>query len=277
MFMNTSLALPLFITAILGILTGGVINALADDLPHRRPVQLPHYPDDTPRPLIAWLGLTAFLFGKRTSPNGIKLSWRHPLTEVGTAVLMIAAVVSLNDDPLMTSTQFLFWLVYLAIFMLITVIDLEHRLILFVVMIPSYVIALLDPLTTTYGVTLSESLIGAALGFGVFFGLYIGGFIFTYLMSVINQREINEVAFGYGDVMLITLSGLILGWRSLVFAMFITVFIGALGALMYLIVRNLVGKRYTMFTPLPYGQYIIIGTVMMLLFANEVGGTLSRY
>ena len=277
MFVDTQITLPLILVTLIGILAGGVINVLSDDLPRRRPIQTPRYPDGTPRPLIAWLGITAFLFGKRASPNGIKLSWRYPLTEIGTALLMILAVLSLTDDPLMNTLQFVFWLVYLAIFMLITVIDLEHRLILFVVMIPSYVIALIDPIVTNYGVTLGDSLLGAVLGFIVFFLLYLGGYAFTWVMATVQRREINEVAFGYGDVMLITLSGLILGWRSLIFAMFITVFIGALGALIYLIARNLSRKGYSMFTPLPYGQYIVISTFIMLLYANEIAYSIRGY
>jgi len=45
---------------LIGIIAGGIVNALADDLPERRRPQLPRYPDGTPRPLIAWLGITAF-------------------------------------------------------------------------------------------------------------------------------------------------------------------------------------------------------------------------
>jgi prepilin signal peptidase PulO-like enzyme (type II secretory pathway) len=277
MFVDSSLVVPVLIVSLIGILSGGVINVLSDDLPHRRRIRTPRYPDGTPRAPIAWLGITAFLFGKRASPNGIRLSWRHPATEIGTALLMVAALFSLTDDPTMETVQFAFWLVYLAIFMLITVIDLEHRLILFVVIIPSYIVALIDPLVTAYGVTFGESLLGAALGFGVFFLLYIGGYLFTSVMAAVQRRPINEVAFGYGDVMLITLSGLILGWRSLIFAMFITVFIGALGALVYLIARNLARKGYSMFTPLPYGQYIVISTVIMLLYANEVAFVIRGY
>lgn len=263
--------------ALLGILAGGIINLLADDLPHRRPIQFPpRYPDLTPRPPLAWLGLTAYLFGKRVSPNGAKLPWRHPATELLTAGLMVIALASVADDPKMTALQFVFWLVYMAIFALITVIDLEHRLILFVVIIPSYVIALIDAAITGYGADLGRALLGAALGFGVFFILYAGGYLFTYILSKVNGHPINEVAFGYGDVMLITLSGLILGWQPLIAAMFITVFLGAFGAIVYLTVRRLAGRHYKLFTPLPYGQYIIIATVLMLLFSPEVTAVLFR-
>jgi prepilin signal peptidase PulO-like enzyme (type II secretory pathway) len=158
----------------------------------------------------------------------------------------------------------------MAIFVLITVIDLEHRLILFIVIIPSYVLALADAATTSYGADLGEALLGAGLGFGVFFLLYVGGFVFTYVIGQLRGSEIKEVAFGYGDVMLITLAGLILGWQPLIVAMFITVFLGAFGAILYLVIRNLAGNKYNLFTPLPYGQYIIVGAFIMLLFAPEV-------
>jgi prepilin signal peptidase PulO-like enzyme (type II secretory pathway) len=74
--------------------------------------------------------------------------------------------------------------------------------------------------------------------------------------------------------MLITLSGLILGWQVLIIAMFITVFLGAAGAILYLIVRRLAGRHYTLFTPLPYGQYIVIATLLLLLFTPEIRGLL---
>jgi prepilin signal peptidase PulO-like enzyme (type II secretory pathway) len=261
---------PVIFVGLLGILAGGVINVLADELPERRPLRPPRYPDGAPRPPIAWLGITAFLFGKRVSPNGFALPWRHPLTEITTAALMIVTVLVVQDDPKMTPLQLAFWLAYMAIFVLITVIDLEHRLILFVVIIPACILALIDAAITDYGADLGSALLGAALGFGVFFALYIGGFVFTYIIGQIQGKEIKEVAFGYGDVMLITLAGLILGWQPLIVAMFITVFLGAFGAIAYLVIRQLAGSKYNLFTPLPYGQYIIVGTFIMLLFAPEV-------
>ncbi len=263
--------------ALLGILVGGVVNMLADDLPHRRRIQFPpRYPDLSPRPVSAWLGLTAYLLGKRSAPSGSKLSWRHPATELLTAALMLLALFSTENDPKMTGLQFAFWLIYMGIFTLITVIDLEHRLILFVVIIPSYVVALIDAATTGYGADLGQAILGALVGFGVFFILYMGGFLFTYVLSKINGHQINEVAFGYGDVMLITLSGLVLGWQPLIATMFITVFLGAFGAILYLIARRMAGRHYALFTPLPYGQYIVIATVLMLLFSTEVTAILFR-
>lgn len=256
--------------AVLGILLGGVVNLLADDLPRRRaPVLPPRYPDSTPRPPVAWLGITAFLFGARRSPTGSKLGWRYPLAELLTAGLILLALVATSDDEKMTSLQLMFWLAYMVIFALITVIDLEHRLILFVVIIPSCVLALLDAAITNYGTDLKDALLGAALGFGVFFLLYLGGFLFVYVSGKIRGHSTNEVAFGYGDVMLMMLAGLILGWQALIPAMFLTVVLGALGALLWILSRFLSPTGYSLFTPLPYGQYIVIATIILLLFSTE--------
>lgn len=301
--------LEVIIAIVIGVVAGGVINVLADDLVLRRHPRLPRYvqdakkravhvpvmdadgndiswdfvhEDDERRPPIAWLGITAFLFGKRTSSDGsVRLSWRYPLTEVMTALLMVIAVLAIdaiNDtaDPGETIgfLQTLFWLFYIAVLMLVTVIDVEHKLILFIVIIPSSIVAILDPILTGYPPDLTDALVGGVAGFVVFFVMYNGGFIFTYIMGALRGRPIEEVAFGYGDVMLATFSGLILGWRYLIFAMFITVFLGAFGAIVYLLGKSLSGGKYSAFTALPYGPYIVAGTLLMLLFREPIGSAM---
>ncbi len=260
----------IILVTLAGWLAGIAVNALSDDLPERRSPKLPRYADGTPRPIIAWSGILAFIFNQRAAPDGGRLRWRYPLTELCTISLFLLTLITFQDDAEITLLQFIIYLLYMAIFVLITAIDLEHRLILFVVIIPSCLLALADAIFIDYGPDVGEALLGALLGFGIFFLLYLGGFIFTALLSSLRGSKIEEVAFGYGDVMLITLSGLILGWQALIITMFLTVFLGALGAIIYLIVRRLAGRHYSLFTPLPYGQYIVIATVVMLLFAPEI-------
>lgn len=259
-----------FIAALIGLLVGGLLNVLADDLPSRGSLHRPHYADGTPRPVSAWLGLTAFLLGQRVSPNGSRLRWRYPLTEIGTALAFAMTVLATADDPAMSPLQLFFWLVYMAFFVLIVVIDVEHKLILFSVIIPAGIVAVIDALVTHYGPALPNALIGGAVGFGISFVLYVGGFVFIYISGKLRGHSVNEIAFGYGDVMLFTLSGLILGPESLLFAMYITVVAGAFGAFLFLIGKFLSRTGYSVFTALPYGPYIVFGTVMMLLFSSDI-------
>ncbi len=274
--MDSALLLPLIGLFIAGVLAGGVVNALSDDLPMRRNPRRPHYPDEAPRPFLAWLGLTAFALGKQASPGGAKLSWRHPVAELTTGALFVLTALTAGQRPEVNTLQLVYFLIYMAIFVLITVIDLEHRLILFVVIIPSYAIALLDSVTTSFRPDIGQALLGAAIGFGIFFLVYLGGFLFTKIMGKMQGQEITEVAFGYGDVMLITLSGLVLGAGPLLLTMFITVFLGAGGAILYLVARRIRGKHVSAFTPLPYGQYIVIATVLMLLFSEQMRSALLQ-
>ena len=270
------------LAGVAGIVVGGVLNVLADDLPQREAPGVPRYPDGSPRPPVAWLGLMAFLTGRRASPpvepdaaalgstgpgNGDpapgrsrRLGWRHPLLELATGLAFAGLAVGFPDEPNRWS-----WFVYVAILLLITVIDIEHRLILFVVILPACAFALLvAAVAPQEGKSFQEYALGGLLGFGLFFAMFLGGAAFT----VMTRHE--EVAFGFGDVMLATLSGLMLGWRAFIFAALITVFAGAMGAMIYLTARAVIRRRYRWFTPLPYGPYIVIGTLIMLLFREEV-------
>lgn len=271
--------LPIFIILV-GVFAGGAVNILADDLPHYRRPRLPHYPDDVPRSPAAWLGLTAFLLGKRQSPAGAKLSWRYPLTEIACAVLMLITFTVKEAKPDdISDLQLVFWLAYMAIFVLITITDIEHHLILFSVIIPASVVGVLDALLTPseYQPDLGRALLGGALGFGVFFMMYLGGYLYVAIVRQTRGREITEVAFGFGDVMLATFSGVILGLEPLLFAMFITVVLGALGAIIFLVASNLRGEQDGMLIALPYGPYIVVGTLLMLLFRAEVRLLLFGY
>lgn len=264
------MTLPILLIVIVGLFFGSIVNALADDLPHYRRLRLPHYPDGTPRPITAWLSVVAFPMGQRASATGSSLSWRYPLTEIATVILMIITYIIKHDDPQAEAIQIVFWLAYIPVFVLITVIDIEHKLILFAVIIPSSIVAILDALTTKTLPSIQGALSGGALGFGTFFVLYLGGIAYVYVANQVQGRNISEVAFGYGDVMMATLSGLILGMGDMIFAMFITVMLGAVGALLYLLGKRLSGKGYSLITALPYGPYIVSGTIIMLLFSQQV-------
>jgi len=279
--------------AMLGIVIGAIINALSDDLPHRNKLRLPHYPNGVPRPMLAWSGLMAFLTGLREGPSiqlseeeeksrdlslseiaslayDTKLSWRYPLVEIGMALLLAFVVIYPFEEP-----RIVVWIVFLSILMLITVIDLEHRLILFVVIIPAvivtFILNLALPEVTEDGERpIMEFVYGALVGGGIFYILYLGGMVFVRILAMLRGHYIQEVAFGFGDVMLAFLCGLMIGWRAMTIAIFITVFVGAAGAILYMIYRAVRGRRYAMYTALPYGPYIVIGTVILMLFADEV-------
>jgi hypothetical protein len=196
------------------------------------------YPDGTPRPPVAWSGILAFLTWQRSpaipapdknrergelpefedeakteevaepvpedakpknTPIGPVLSWRYPLTEILSIVLMIITVNAALTEPRMSLLQLVFWMIYIAIFVLIIVIDIEHKLILFVVVIPTALLALLNVIITPQTATamnLTNALMGAVMGFVPFFIFFYGGVLLIYVIDVIRGKPTNTVAFG---------------------------------------------------------------------------------
>jgi len=158
--------------------------------------------------------------------------------------------------------------ILLECFLLIAVIDLEHRLILYVTIIPAGVIAVLYGLFGA-GYDLPKTLIGGAVGFGVVYTVYFFGWMFGRVMARIRGEELSEIPFGGGDVNLAGVIGLAVGWSGIILALFIAVMSGGVSAAIYLIV-SLVRRRYNLFTPIPYGPFLILGAVILLVFADEV-------
>ena len=140
------------------------------------------------------------------------------------ALAFVGLALGFKDEPNVP-----FWFVYVAILMLITVIDVEHRLILFVVILPSCLFALLvAAISPEADRSFSDYAYGGLFGGGLFFAMFVGGLAFSAM------AHIDDVAFGFGDVMLAILGGLMIGWRAFIFASLITVFAGALGAVIFL-------------------------------------------
>jgi len=156
----------------------------------------------------------------------------------------------------------------LECFLLIAVIDLEHRLILYVTIIPTAVIATLYGLFGA-GYDLQKILIGGVVGFSAVYVIYFFGRVFGVVMARIRGEALDEIPFGGGDVNLAGVIGLAVGWSGILLALFIAVMSGGISAAIYLIISS-IRRRYNLFTPIPYGPFLILGAVILLLFADEI-------
>ena len=270
------------ILVISGFLAGVLINWLADELPLYRVPQYPKFMNGQPRPLTQVSGLITIIMNRTLVLNPL----RYVLVEIGTPIAFVLVwhriqwLQQYATNLEVNNVQGILWMIYLVIFILVIVIDIEHRLILYSVMIPMALLAISDALLSNIFVAephVIESLLGGLLGFAVFFVFYMGGFLYLQISGELRGKTTDEVAFGYGDVILSTVSGLILGWRRMIFAMFITVVLGAIGAIIYMIGQGLLrNQRNTLFTPLPYGPYIVVGTMTLLYYSDFVRTFLFR-
>lgn len=139
------------------------------------------------------------------------------------------------------------WLVgWGALFLLIAVIDFEHRLVLNRVLLAASVVALATTLLGVPGATrLPQALLGAALGFGLF-----------VLIALLGRG-----AMGAGDVKLAGFIGLLVGYPAVLQALFAGIVFGGLAALAAILMGR--GRKST----IPYAPWLALGAMVVLVQA----------
>lgn len=248
---NSTMLTLLF--ALAGLLAGSGINILADNLPERMRPQRPYCLQcGHVYGVSGWLAVGRVLWGGRKCPNcGTAVRSRAVIVELGTMATftLVSALIPELIDAVVNSF-------YIAILILVIVIDLEHRLILNVVTFPATALALAGSLIVSNEEnTLRLSLVGAVVGFVFFYGAYW-----------IGQLLFGPGALGYGDVKLAMAMGAMLGFHRIIFALVLAIFLGGLVSAIVLFVNRRVNRR----TFLPYGQYLAIGGIIMLLWGVQI-------
>jgi prepilin signal peptidase PulO-like enzyme (type II secretory pathway) len=115
---------------------------------------------------------------------------------------------------------------------------------------------------------LIRTLIGGAVGFGVFYFFYLLGILYSRWVAYRRGEPLDEVAFGGGDANLGGVIGLAVGWPGVMFAVVYAIFAGGAVSLIYLLIMAL-RRRNSLFTPIPYGPFIVFGAVIVLLFLSR--------
>jgi len=242
---------------VLGWLGGGVVNWLADALPiYRRPVRprCPHC--GGPRRVAAWLGLIEAASGSPCRYCDARRGPRPWIVELACAAF---AVWLYGRDPGLA--VFLPGLFVGLVFLLIAVIDIEHRLILRIVAVPAAVLlGVIGALQPTRGSV--KVLLGGAAGFLILWVMYLLGLAFSRWIARRRGAPLEEIAFGFGDVMLGGLIGLVVGWPGVIIAVMTGVLLAgvfSLGYIAFMVLR----RKYSSFTPIPYGPFLLAGACLV--------------
>jgi leader peptidase (prepilin peptidase)/N-methyltransferase len=141
---------------------------------------------------------------------------------------------------------------YALTLLLITVTDLEHRLIPDRAILPAIAIgALASPIR--FGEGWSFALLGGGIAFAFFLLAYwLGGRLF------------GRGALGQGDVKLAAFVGLISGFPQVLVALIVALFAGgAIGVLL------LLARRATFRSAIPYGPFIAVGGFYAMVWGME--------
>ncbi len=233
--------------ALLGYCVGVFLNLCADFLP-AEPRQSPFQFSrcsvcGAARRPLSLAGVVADWAGWSRCPQcGAGRGLRAPLVEVATA-----AVFAFLAWRYGFGIPFVFLSLYFAVLILVTVTDLERRLILDVVTYPAMGLALAGSFFMPH-MTPVKALIGGAVGFGLF-----------YVLAVVSRGGL-----GGGDVTLMGFVGLATGFPVVLVAILAGILLGGVGAGVMLALRR-VGRK----SAIAYGPYLVLGAAFALLYGRE--------
>ena len=246
------------VVATAGLLGGAVVNWLADTLPISRRLARPRCAHcGAPRSRRAWSAVVEAIAGGGRcaycdSPRGPR-AWIVELAGIGLAVWLYRR----EADPVVFVPGLLVGLVFL----LIAAIDFEHRLILQMVVIPSGVaVVLASVLQPARGPM--RSLAGGLAGLVILWLMYLLGLAFSRWMARRRGSPLDEVAFGFGDVLLGCLIGLIVGWPGVIIAVITGVLLAGAFSIAY-VGWMLLRRKYNAYTPIPYGPFLLMGAALV--------------
>ena len=224
-----------------GLIVGSFLNVVIARLPERRSLWHPGSACPGCGAAIAWydnLPLLSFaLLRGRCRACALPISWRYPVVEAAfgpTARFVVAAAL-------------------LAALIAITAIDLQLQIIPNAITLPGIVAGLLANLGTG-AVPWLDALIGVLVGGGVFVAIILG-----YALLF------REEGMGLGDAKLGAMLGAFLGWKALLFSLFVAVIVGGVLAIV-LLATGLRGRK----DPIPFGPFLALGGATGLFWGEKV-------
>ncbi len=242
---------------IIGWLSGIVVNYVADVLPLRRRLTKPFCIQcDT---VQTWRN---YLIWPRKCP--VCSHSRNLRVWIVEGFYIISSVLIRQNPP--EGLGYLMGMIVLAYFGVVVLIDLEYRLIMHPVSLAGAVLGLVVGILR---VGWLKALIGGVAGFGIMWLLYMLGVLIIKMIDRARGRPVNDVALGFGDVNLSGVLGLMLGWPLILVSLVVSVLIGGVVSLIYIVIKLITGK-YHAFMALPYGPFLVLGAVILIYFRDAV-------
>ena len=101
-------------------------------------------------------------------------------------------------------------------------------------------------------------LINAGIGF------LAGGLTF-FLIVILGEWFMKQEAMGMGDVKLMAVVGLFIGWKLTIIAMLMSFMIGSVVSI-FLLATKIKGRK----DMIPFGPFIILGSVVAIIWGNQI-------
>jgi leader peptidase (prepilin peptidase)/N-methyltransferase len=235
------------IAFIFGIIVGSFANVCVHRLPHGQSLVFPrsHCPfcQEILRPWHNIPVLSYLVLRGQCAFCHVVISWRYPAIELLCGILYAGLYQRFG-----LSTQGVVFAFLATCLIIVSFIDLAHKIIPDAITLPGIIVGLLASLLLT-SVGFSGALLGILLGGGLFF-----------IIAVVSRGGM-----GGGDIKLIAMIGAFLGWQSVLVTIFLGAFSGAIAGLSLILLKKKERKD-----PLPFGPFLALGALLAMVWGPEL-------
>jgi leader peptidase (prepilin peptidase)/N-methyltransferase len=191
--------------------------------------------------------LSYFLLGRKCRDCGAAISLRYVIVEFITGLISLALFLTYGLS-LAYAVMFLFS----AALLVITFIDLDHRIIPDTITLPGIPVFFLAGIFV-FGVSWLDAILGMVIG---------GGFLYLVAIGYRLLRKMEGM--GMGDVKLSAMLGAFFGWKSLIYIIFVSSFLGALIGITIILI-----KKGNMKYAIPYGPFLSVAALSYIFIGER--------
>lgn len=194
-------------------------------------------------PVLSYLWLRA-----KCRKCGHPISFRYPMIEITSGFAALCVFIKFG-----TTFEGLVYYGFISSLLVITFIDIDHRIIPDVITLAGIPVFFL----TAMGIPelgLKNSFIGILAGGGSLF-------LVALVYNLITKKE----GMGGGDIKLLAMIGALTGWQGVLFTIFLSSLIGTLSGLI-IMMRTQKGMNIAV----PFGPFLSIGAITYVFFGRQI-------
>jgi len=176
------------------------------------------------------------------------IAFRYPVVELISGVFALGVYLKYG-----IRFEALIYYAFIATLLVITFIDIDHQIIPDVITLPGIPIFFAASFALRQ-ISVVESVLGILVGGGSLF-------LVAWLYHLLTKKE----GMGGGDIKLLAMIGAVIGWKGVLFTIFVASAVGTLAGMLIML-----KTRKTMKLAVPFGPFLAIGGITYILFGPQL-------
>jgi leader peptidase (prepilin peptidase)/N-methyltransferase len=178
----------------------------------------------------------------------VKIAGRYPIIELLGGLFALATFLKFG-----LTLQGLIYFAFIACLLVVTFIDLDHRIIPDIITLPGIPVCFAASFAIP-SVAYKDALLGIVIGGGSLFSV-------AWIYTLLTKKE----GMGGGDIKLLAMMGALVGWQGVLFTIFVSSLVGTLSGLAIML-----QSRKGMKLAVPFGPFLAIGCITYIFFGTPL-------